>query len=108
MITKMYYDAFANEYVLNDVVNREITAPPERFIPTYRGDSIYIERWIVDSNEGDRLDIAFTAEEYRMGCDKIRYAQAKNHNCKLVQLLSWTIPAHLFDKYVERKKETND
>ena len=101
MIEKMYYDSFANEYVNEETVMHELTAPPERFLPTYRGDTNYIEHWMVDSNEGDRLDIAFMDYEYRVQCNKIRYAQAKNHHCKLVQLLSWTIPAHLFDTYVE-------
>lgn len=103
MITKMYYDAFEGEYVLEDAVNREITAPPERFIPVYRGDSIYIERWIVESECGDRLDIAYTKDEYRdLALRKeIRYAQAERNHCKLIQLHSWTIPSDMFDKRAE-------
>ena len=39
----MYYDNFTNEYT----TEKDPFAPPERYLPTYRGDDNYVEKWKV-------------------------------------------------------------
>lgn len=40
---KIYYDQFTNEYT----TEKDIIAPPERYLTTFRGDNNYAERWKV-------------------------------------------------------------
>ena len=106
---KIYYDVFIDEYTLT----KDPYAPPERYIPTYKGpfNNIYIETYEVGLIEGfpfkldngtePRLDIAYTQMDYFSdNYDQIRIAEAKRHNCTLKRLLYWTIPAKVFDERV--------
>ena len=97
MITKMYYDEFANEYTLE----REETAPPERYLETLRGDDVYIENWSI----GNGLFIEVAYSQYDVDnryVNRIRHSQEQTYNCRLSRMIRWTIPAVKFDEYVER------
>ena len=97
MITKMYYDAFTNEYTLN--INKY--APPERYCPTLRGENQYIDHW--ESDDGRCLDISYTVEEYYADEHDRRYrSMCEEYNFNPVRLRCFTLPAIKFDKYVER------
>lgn len=96
-ITKMYYDAFANEYTLE----REEIAPPERYLETLRGDDIYIEKWSIGN--GLFIDVAYSQYDVdNWYVNKIRHSQEQKHNCILSHMMRWTIPAVKFDEYVKR------
>lgn len=95
----IYYDRFADTYCLTT----ETIAPPERYLPTYRGvdDSIYIETY---ENDGYRLDIAYSKESRKNGLvNHIRFSEAERHgfNLNSAELIRWIIPNDLYDKYVE-------
>jgi len=97
MISNMLYDVFANEYTKEMDPN----APPERYIPTYRGNKgMYEETWEVEDNNCNILNITYTIDEYY---DSERHnARFKlvcgNH--KPVKLRSFTLPEEKFDEYV--------
>lgn len=97
MLKRMYYDDFMNEYCLE----KEINAPPERYLPTYRGDDIYIETYECD---GLMLDIAYTELDLENHLvNRIRFSVAKEHNYPFAtaRMVKWVIPSKLFDKYVK-------
>lgn len=109
MLNKIYYDSFTNEYCLPSEEDFGI-APPERYIPTYRGsdDKTYIENWLVnvhpELDEDLRLSIAFSKDEYY---DKKMHScilseQEQKHNCRLIMLKYWIIPDDKFDEYCHR------
>lgn len=93
----MYYDDFANEYTLD----KEPTAPPERYLETLRGNDNYIEKWSIGN--GLFIDVAYSqyAVDNRY-VNRIRHFQEQTHNCLLSTMVSWTIPDKKFDEYVER------
>ena len=104
MLTKIYYDSFTNEYCLPSEEDFGV-APPERYLATYKGyDNCYIETWDVSSDHGDRLEIAYTADDYadKSIVAEIQRAMEENYHCKLRSLLRWCIPAEKFDEYCKR------
>lgn len=97
MLKKMYYDDFEDWYCLE----KEINAPPERYLPTYRGDDVYIETYECD---GLRLDVAYTElDKANNLVNRIRFSVAKEHNYPFsaARMIKWVIPSKLFDKYVK-------
>lgn len=108
MITKMYYDQFAGEYTLET----QPTAPPERYLKVFRGNTTYKEKWRVGRLgcsppslyfEALYLDVAYTeleVEYYQVV--QLRLSLAKKNNVELFSMDSWTIPAVKFDEYVRR------
>lgn len=99
----IYYDIFNSNYTLN----KDITAPPERYIEVHRGDesSIYKETWIVKSKlgDGELLDVVYTEDSIiHHKVDLIRTQTSENNNCCLKHLIKYIIPAAKFDEYIER------
>lgn len=95
----IYYDNFANTYCLTT----DVIAPPERYLPTYRGtdDKIYIETY---ERCGIRLNISYSKEDRKFNLvNRIRYsvAEKNNFNINSATLIKWVIPCDLYDKYVE-------
>lgn len=104
MLNSMYYDNFANEYT----TEKDPFAPPERYLPTYRGDGNYVEKWKVRNPNNIAavnlyLDVAYSPLdiEYHM-VNKRRYSLAEENHVELVRMVRRTIPADKFDEYVER------
>lgn len=96
----IYWDCFAEDYCLN----KDEFAPPERYMittPTMEG--TYIERWAVSENKnGNRLSIAFTEDLYKgdpLLLAKARRFQFKRNECEPIQLIGFSIPRSLFEKY---------
>ena len=99
MITKMYYDAFTNEYTLN--INEY--APPERYYLTFRGKDYYTDHW--EGDDGRCLDISYTIEEYYTEEHDRRYrSMCEEYDFHPIRLRYFTLPAIKFDEYVERFK----
>ena len=97
----MFYDSFTDEFCLPSREDR-IIAPPERYVPVIRGFDIYVETWMVDHPPLRRLDFAYTKEDREHGwawVEKRRNSLARLYKCTLTQMISWTIPADVFDKY---------
>jgi hypothetical protein len=96
----IFYDWFANEYT----TEREIIAPPERYLLTYRGvnNTNYIESYIEEDTK-ECLDFAYstTERDLKIVEEKRKYF-LKENGFFISQMRHWTIPADLFDKYVER------
>lgn len=100
MTDKIYYDSFTNEYCSEE--DLETIAPPERYLPTFRGDEVYVE---VYEAEGLRLDIAYTEFDIQEGMvNRVRFAVARRHGFPLniANMVRWTIPSKKFDEYYKR------
>ena len=99
-LDKIYYDSFEDSYVLT----KDVIAPPERYIPTYKGENgIYIESWEVNDHKNCCMNIAFNENNYYDTNNHyaiLRNMMEKNH-CKLTRLRYFVIPEHKFDEYVE-------
>lgn len=100
MVTEMFYDVFAKEYVLD----REEIAPPERYIPIVspivRGTNYYIESWCVNDDPNESLNIAFFEEDY---CDPTMHSMiiettCKKNDCILTRLRYIIYPSKKFDE----------
>lgn len=96
MIDQMFYDVFAKEYVLD----REEIAPPERYIPIFKGTNLYIETWCVNKDPMERLNIAFFEEDY---CDQTTHnmiieTTCKKNDCLLTRLRYIMYPSKKFDE----------
>ena len=101
MIDQMYYDMFEDSYVLE----RDLSAPPERYILLFREESdMYIESWIVNDNKNLCMNIAFNKDEYYNNDWYYITLQemCKKHNCKLSRLRYIAMPAHEFDERVNK------
>ena len=98
MIKKMYYDMFADEYVLE----RSPYAPPERYCITLRGtEEKYIDHWVDD--KGRCVDIYYSPDEYYSSIHDQRYrSTCANYDFTPTRLHHFTLPASKFDEYVER------
>lgn len=94
----IYYDSFAQEYVLE----KEVTAPPERYIPTckYKGENgVYIENW--KDADGRCLSIAYSSDEYYTPMHDAKYEYVCKQNAFHPQRLkSFVIPEEKFDQYI--------
>lgn len=101
MIDQMYYDIFEDAYVLE----RDLGAPPERYILLFREESdMYIESWTVNDNRNLCMSIAFNKDEYY---DNDWYyttlqEMCNKHNCKLSRLRYIAMPTHEFDERVNK------
>ena len=102
MVDTMYYDSFAEEYVLKP----DPYAPPERYVMTVRGTpGIYIDHWGGEHNgiSGCALDIAYATDEYYSEVHDMRYrSMCEEHGFKATHLRYFTLPEEKFDEYVER------
>ena len=98
MITKMYFDLFAERYVLE----KDPNAPPERYMETVRGvPGVYIDHWVDD--KGLCLDIAYTSDEYYSEEHDRRYrAMCEEQGFKATRLRYFTLPEEKFDEYLLR------
>ena len=106
----IYWDWFTHEYCLE----KDEISPPERYTAVYGScDGIFVEKWEVTSNseEGDRLNIAFTEEEYNSTTGsvvKIRQSQFNRHNCRPIRLIGFDVPQRLFEDYFSRILERKE
>lgn len=102
MINKMFYDSFANEYVLE----QDPYAPPERYVVTVRGiPGIYIEHWCGEQNgvSGYELDITYSPDEYYSEVHNMKYRSiCEEQGFKAKNLRYFTLPEEEFDKYAEQ------
>lgn len=102
MIDELYYDHFAESYVLK----KDENAPPERYTLFLRGTGeSYIESWYVDHVRSKclNLNIMFNADEYN---DPLLHQEVVKHmceenRCKLVRLRYVVIPGEKFDEICE-------
>lgn len=96
-IQKIYYDTFEYRYIKET----ETSAPPERYIPIYRGDvsDVYIEQWYVGN--GMYLNVAYSQFEVDNHLVvPFREKISQQHRCYLMYLKSKTIPPELFNDYL--------
>ena len=100
MITKMYFDSFAERYVLE----KDPYAPPERYVETVKGvPGAYIDHW--GDDKGHRLDITYKSDEYYSEEHDRRYrAMCEEQGFKATRLLYFTLPEEKFDEYVKQFK----
>lgn len=108
MITKMYYDQFAGVYTLET----QPTAPPERYLKVFRGDTICKEKWRVARLgcspsslyfKAEYLDIAYSELEFEYyQVVQLRQTLAEKNRVELISMDSWTIPTTKFDEYIKR------
>ena len=105
MISEMYYDAFANEYV----TSKDLYAPPERYVFTKRGTlpSTYIEKMKVCQKGIERFfDIVFTEEEYSnydLAVKRIKAVQEETGFAFTSGVCEeFTLPPEKFDEYANR------
>lgn len=99
----IYWDYFTEEYCLE----KDKISPPERYTATYKScNGMFVERWeVTENSDGNRLNIAFSEEEYLSDLGhviKLRQCQFDRHNCRPIQLISFSIPKHLFERYCLR------
>ena len=101
MMNEMYYDAFAERYVLK----KDPYAPPERYVTTVRGTSdIYMDHWIgkVDG-EPFCLAVAYSPDEYytEEHDRKFKYMCEKD-NFVAERLSYFSLPPEKFDEYAKK------
>lgn len=95
----IFYDWFSNEYT----TEREIIAPPERYILTFRGniDGFFEESYIEKGTEKGCY-ITYSAAERDAGIvEPKRQYFFEKYGFSNPRMRHWTIPADLFDKYVK-------
>lgn len=110
MIEEMYYDAFKNTCVLE----LDLNAPPERYIPLFRGEngmyieawtvnSDYIEVWMVNNDIDLRMNIAFNEDQYYDDYwhNAIVQDMCERNHCTLSKLRYVVMSEHEFDEYVK-------
>ena len=97
MSDHVYWDRFAEIYV----IDRDINAPPERYISVYYNDhSIYTETWSV--SDGKQLSIVYTLDDLiEKRVDRIRNSVANQHNASLLYMIRLGIPKKYFNKILE-------
>lgn len=104
----IYLDLWNNEYVKE----KEVTAPPERYLTYLRGieEGIYIEKYRVSSNPLKKLIFAYTEAE-KIICPEVvarkRNSHLKEHNASGATLVEYVIPPAIYDsieKAVEKSK----
>lgn len=97
-IEVMYYDAFANEYVLH----KDPYAPPERYVKAVRTPTnIYIEYW--QDENGACLNIEYNIDDYYSEQHDVVYREAcEKHNFTPSCLRMFGLPSSKFDEYVVR------
>lgn len=90
----LYLDLFTGEYVLN----KEINAPPERYLTVRKGDKTYSDIWV--NAKGETHPISYTQEQYENDeCISIIKEAIQKH--KLKRRINWVIPTNQFDKLIE-------
>lgn len=96
----IFYDWFSNEYT----TEREIIAPPERYILTFRGnnDTDFVESYIEKDTEKCCYIAYSAAERDAEIVEPKRQYFFEKYGFSNPRMRHWTIPADLFDKYVER------
>lgn len=94
----MFYDAFANEYVLRT----DPYAPPERYVKAVRTPTnTYIEYW--QDENGAYLDIEYDIDDYYSERHDVVYHEAcKKHNFTPSYMRMFGLPNSKFDEYVIR------
>ena len=101
-ITEMYFDSFANAYVLKP----DPYAPPERYVLTMRGSKgVYIDHWGGEKNgvPGFVMDVAYSSEEYYSEIHDIRFFDmCKEQGFTATHLRYFTLPEEKFDEYLSR------
>lgn len=112
MIEEMYYDTFKNACVLE----LDLNAPPERYIPLFRGENgMYIESWTVNADISHtlflsddsslRMNIAFNEDQYYDDYwhNAIVQDMCERNHCTLSRLRYIVLPEHEFDEYVAKR-----
>ena len=98
----IFYDWFSNEYT----TEREIIAPPERYIMTFRVivDDFFEETYVEKGSRPVKCCcIAYSAAERDAGIvEPKRQYFFEKYGFSNPRLRHWTIPADLFDKYVKK------
>lgn len=93
----VYWDTFAEKYV----IDKDTTAPPERYIFVYCNDNnIYTETWLVGDDR--QLSVAYTADDLiEKRADWIRNSVANQHGASLLYMIRLGIPKKYFNKILE-------
>ena len=94
----IFYDTFDCEYVKE----RDINAPPERYIVFFRGvkNDLFVESWYV--TDGKVISFAYsTADKTMEVVPQLRKNVENKHDVKLQRIRSMTIPPNDFDRVVE-------
>lgn len=93
MNSAIYWDNFANEAT----TERDVFAPPERYINIHCGDEEYIEKWFVGKT--GLLILTYTVEDFRAGKTwDIRTALAEKNDVRLLYMTDWTVPMEHYKK----------
>lgn len=95
---RIFYDTFNYEYTKE----RDINAPPERYIIFFRGveNDLFVESWYTTDRKV--IDIAYsTTDKIMEGVSQLRKNEENKHGVKLQRIRSMTIPHNDFDKLVE-------
>lgn len=96
MIDTVYFDNFANEYVLST----DNIAPPERYMTVRRGhDKRFTERWHLEN--GRTVNIVFDEDSYRQNARHYREQEELKERSTLSRMYCWEVPDSTFNQILK-------